>query len=115
MIYVLKIIWDYRCAVIGTYRPQYRPLSAIRYLDANPLPTRYTLFSTLPISANPSKRSNHRLISDWCKHIKRTGRLEKVNDRTHVSTGDLRYATDRRHSVVHLLIYVNGLYNLEGC
>jgi hypothetical protein len=34
-------------AAIGTYRPQYRPLSAIRYLDANPLPTRYTLFSTL--------------------------------------------------------------------
>jgi hypothetical protein len=34
-------------AAIGTYRPQYRPLSAIRYLDANPLPTRYTLFITL--------------------------------------------------------------------
>jgi hypothetical protein len=34
-------------AAIGTYRPQYRPLSAIRYLDVNPLPTRYTLFSTL--------------------------------------------------------------------
>jgi hypothetical protein len=32
---------------IGTYRPQYRPLSAIRYLDANPLPTRYTLFITM--------------------------------------------------------------------
>jgi hypothetical protein len=32
---------------IGTYRPQYRPLSAIRYLDANSQPTRYTLFSTL--------------------------------------------------------------------
>jgi hypothetical protein len=47
MIYVLKIIWDYRGAVIGTYRPQYRPLSAIRYLDVNPLPTRYTLFSSL--------------------------------------------------------------------
>jgi hypothetical protein len=47
MIYVLKIIWDYRGAAIGTYRPQYRQLSAIRYLDDNPLPTRYTLFSTL--------------------------------------------------------------------
>jgi hypothetical protein len=47
MIYVLKIIWDYRGAAIGTYRPQYRPLSAIRYLNVNPLPTRYTLFSTL--------------------------------------------------------------------
>jgi hypothetical protein len=34
-------------AAIGTYRPQYRPLSAIRYLDANPLSSRYTLFSTL--------------------------------------------------------------------
>jgi hypothetical protein len=34
-------------AAIGTCRPQYRPLSAIRYLDANPLPTRYTLFITL--------------------------------------------------------------------
>jgi hypothetical protein len=33
-------------AAIGTYRPQYRPLSAIRYLDVNPLPTRYTLFIT---------------------------------------------------------------------
>jgi hypothetical protein len=32
---------------IGTYHPQYRPLSAIRYLDVNPLPTRYTLFITL--------------------------------------------------------------------
>jgi hypothetical protein len=46
MIYVLKIIWDYWGAAIGTYHPQYRPLSAIRYLDANPLPTRNTLFST---------------------------------------------------------------------
>jgi hypothetical protein len=34
-------------AAIGTYHPQYRPLSAIRYLDVNPLPTRYTLFITL--------------------------------------------------------------------
>jgi hypothetical protein len=34
-------------AAIGTYRPQYRPLSAIRYLDVNSLPTRYTLFITL--------------------------------------------------------------------
>jgi hypothetical protein len=34
-------------AAIGTYRPQYRPLSAIRCLDVNPLSTRYTLFSTL--------------------------------------------------------------------
>jgi hypothetical protein len=34
-------------ASIGTYRPQYRPLSAIRYLDVNPLSTRYTLFITL--------------------------------------------------------------------
>jgi hypothetical protein len=34
-------------AVIGTYRPQYRPLSTIRYLDVNPLPTRYTLFITV--------------------------------------------------------------------
>jgi hypothetical protein len=32
---------------IGTYRPQYHPLSAIRYLDVNPLSTRYTLFITL--------------------------------------------------------------------
>jgi hypothetical protein len=32
---------------IGTYHPQYRPLSAIRYHDVNPLPTRYTLFITL--------------------------------------------------------------------
>jgi hypothetical protein len=34
-------------ATIETYRPQYRPLSAIRYLDANLLPTRYMLFITL--------------------------------------------------------------------
>jgi hypothetical protein len=34
---------------IGTYHPQYRPLSAIRYLDANPLSTRYTLFITLRV------------------------------------------------------------------
>jgi hypothetical protein len=34
-------------AVIGTYRPQYRPLSVIRYLDVNSLPTRYTLFNSL--------------------------------------------------------------------
>jgi hypothetical protein len=47
MLYVLKIIRDYRGAAIGTYRPQYRPLSAIRYLDANPLPIRNMLFSTL--------------------------------------------------------------------
>jgi hypothetical protein len=51
MIYVLKIIWDYRGAAIRTYRPQYRSLSAIRYLDANPLPTRSTLFSTLGMGA----------------------------------------------------------------
>jgi hypothetical protein len=37
-------------AAIGIYRPQYRPLSAIRYLNANPLPTRYTLFSTLSLA-----------------------------------------------------------------
>jgi hypothetical protein len=36
-------------AAIGTYHPQYRSLSAIRYLDANSLPTRNTLFSTLPV------------------------------------------------------------------
>jgi hypothetical protein len=48
--YVLKIIWNYRGAAIGTYRPQYRPLSAIRYLDVNPLPTRNTLFSTLVVT-----------------------------------------------------------------
>ena len=30
-------------AAIGTYRPQYRPISVICYLDTNPLPTRYTL------------------------------------------------------------------------
>jgi hypothetical protein len=47
MIYVLKIIWDYWGAAIGTYRPQYRLLSAIRYLDVNPLPIRNTLFSSL--------------------------------------------------------------------
>jgi hypothetical protein len=43
-------------AAIVTYRPQYRPLSAIRYLDANSLPTRYTLFSTLvvtPLAGRP--------------------------------------------------------------
>jgi hypothetical protein len=34
-------------ATVGTYRPQYRPLPAICYLDTNPLPTRYTLFITL--------------------------------------------------------------------
>ena len=34
-------------AAIGTYRPQYRPLSVIRYLDTDPLQTRYTLFITL--------------------------------------------------------------------
>jgi hypothetical protein len=40
MIYVLKIIWDYRGAAIETYRPQYRryPQSAtstpIRYQPA---------------------------------------------------------------------------------
>jgi hypothetical protein len=34
-------------AAMGTYHPQYRPLSAIRYLNANLLPTRYTLFITL--------------------------------------------------------------------
>jgi hypothetical protein len=37
---------------IGTYHPQYRPLSAIRYLDVNPLPTRYTLFITLAMTRN---------------------------------------------------------------
>jgi hypothetical protein len=47
MIYVLKIICDYRGVAIETYRPQYRPLSTIRYLNVNPLPTRNTLFSTL--------------------------------------------------------------------
>jgi hypothetical protein len=52
MIYVLKIIWDYRGAAIGTYRPQYHPLSAVRYLDANLLPTRITLFNT-SLEADP--------------------------------------------------------------
>jgi hypothetical protein len=33
---------------VGTYRPQYRPLYAIRYLNINPLPTYYTLFISLP-------------------------------------------------------------------
>jgi hypothetical protein len=56
MIYILKIMWDYRGVVIGTYRPQYRPLSAIRYLDVNPLPTRYTLFSTLGRNKLSSKK-----------------------------------------------------------
>jgi hypothetical protein len=44
-------------AAIGTYRSQYRPLSAIRYLDVNPLPTRYTLFISLvwSIGACPRK------------------------------------------------------------
>jgi hypothetical protein len=36
-------------ATIGTYRPQYRPLSTIHYLDVNPLTSRYTLFITLLI------------------------------------------------------------------
>jgi hypothetical protein len=40
-------------AAIGTYRPQYRPLSAIRYLDVNPLPTRYTLFISLRLMLQP--------------------------------------------------------------
>jgi hypothetical protein len=57
MIYVLKIIWDYRGAAIGTYRPQYRPLSAIRYLDVNPLPTRYTLFITRHTPASVASSS----------------------------------------------------------
>jgi hypothetical protein len=34
-------------AAIETYHPQYNPLSAIRYLDVNPPPTRYMLFITL--------------------------------------------------------------------
>jgi hypothetical protein len=66
MIYVLKIIWDYRGAVIGTYRPQYRPLSAIRYLDANPLPTRYTLFSTLLAAVEAPLG---RILSDFCNTL----------------------------------------------
>lgn len=36
--------------MFGTYRPQYRPLSTIRYLD-NPLPTCYTLFISLHTTA----------------------------------------------------------------
>jgi hypothetical protein len=36
-------------ATIGTYRPQYRSLSAFRYLDVNPLSTRYALFITLVV------------------------------------------------------------------
>ena len=43
-------------AAIGTYHPQYRPLSAIRYLDANLLPIRYTLFITLPIHYSPLRK-----------------------------------------------------------
>jgi hypothetical protein len=34
-------------ATIETYRPQYRPLSTFRYLDVNPISTRYALFITL--------------------------------------------------------------------
>jgi hypothetical protein len=34
-------------AAIETYHPQYRLLSAILYLDANPLKTCYTLFIIL--------------------------------------------------------------------
>jgi hypothetical protein len=43
---------------IETYRPQYRPLSAIRYLDVNPLPTRYTLFSTLATTQKELQTKN---------------------------------------------------------
>jgi hypothetical protein len=46
-------------AAIGTYRPQYRPLSAIRYLDINPLPTRYTLFITLLSRYEWQKKKYH--------------------------------------------------------
>jgi len=41
---------------IGTYRPQYRPLSVIRYINPNPLPTRYTLFITVIAAALPLPR-----------------------------------------------------------
>jgi hypothetical protein len=49
-------------AAIGTYRPQYRPLSAIRYLDANPLPTRYMLFSTLTLAKQVSMDTR---LGEW--------------------------------------------------
>jgi hypothetical protein len=50
--------------VIGTYRPQYRPLSAIRYLDINPLPTSYTLFITFHPSAQAAE---HSTTIGWCE------------------------------------------------
>ena len=60
-------------ATIGTYRPQYRPLSAIRYLDANPLPTRYPLIFTLATDdyKNPTSNTHnvrHEAIAsqEWC-------------------------------------------------
>jgi hypothetical protein len=39
-------------AIVGTYRLQYRPLSVIRYIDVNQLPTRYTQFITLAASVS---------------------------------------------------------------
>jgi hypothetical protein len=50
-------------ASIGSYRPQYRPLSAIRYLDVNPLPTRYTLFITLTPALFEKKKLLNLMVS----------------------------------------------------
>jgi hypothetical protein len=52
---------------IVTYYPQYRPLSAIRYLDVNPLPTRYTLFITLPVTFQSNQAST---LDQTIQHIK---------------------------------------------
>jgi hypothetical protein len=72
---------------IGIYRPQYRLLSAIRYLDVNPLPTRNTLFSTLISGCfhnrMRAKELKRRLSSQFTKKSKRVeNTLELVLSRT---------------------------------
>jgi hypothetical protein len=56
-------------AAIGTYRPQYRPLSVIRYPDANPLSTRYTLFITLRTRQYLNPGVPHQAIAESCTLI----------------------------------------------
>jgi hypothetical protein len=56
-------------AAIGTYRPQYRPLSAIRYLDVNPLPTRYTLFIILVWIQQSNHAALHLFFDDPFKAV----------------------------------------------
>jgi hypothetical protein len=83
-------------AAIGTYHPQYRPLSVIRYLDVNPLSTCYTLFISLNVALSWIF-TKLPLVSDWLV-------LAATIDKAHISN---RLAGVTRLLAAALLHYPN--------